>query len=1260
MEVHVPTAEDHCRISILVRTIGPRTATTFNRLIERLSRVEAIQVPNNVSVSDNPKRVILANFITQANPELTKFGDLQAHRKIFGFLGVSQNAFSAANSIQSSLRASVESDLRNEENYNSKPLDPSILHSALVRTKSTNDGTYSLDNVCETYNRYKQELQGGLVDSRCVIFGFNEATCGIESREVLSFNSLEDSEEFENGVRELIRSIYFILESRRIDRSFEKMEDPPFPTLPEEEKTRIGTENRQSKSFKRKCIGRLRKQVADYALLTGLPSLALDSYTNAIENLKASADLLWLAAAYEGSAVSAMAIKYNETADRWKKQATIHRVSTMTPEQMRDLQEKTQHNLGVTIGHQRYRSDEDQRAVATAAAAAAQLIEQDLQQRKQGKKTWALLNSDKSPTGRSMTPEEILEKFILALEHYERFSFASTIEYECMVRASSVYRHHRRYIEAEAFLREHVGKYLDDSFTLFDNTMKAHICMVYPILYRSLPGYGVVDATRESSINGPVAVQVKAMHEVYMSALRANFYDAAIRHLCYILQVYFPELDNVAAVKMLDELSKLIQSLTKTHSLAQHISLDQSGIILPPLQMTRFPTLSDFKIVRLSSQLAPRVISIADESQKIFIYSPFQNETESNDTYWVTNCGCEVSVKVINPLPVDLTVKNLALLTEGCSFEAVPVRLTLTPYTPGTQPTEIKLLGMPRAPGKLTITGYSCEVLGVRNVCSIKEILPKPVEDSKNFKSSYTVEVLQELPLLTLESSLQRAPTTEENAEAVAEITVFSGQTFTHSIFVVNTSESMAIKSVKLDIRQPTVFGPPLIELTNMSMKKEEGDIKPFARIENLKPKERREIRFQIFGIDPSSISDDKSNGEEQKVLIKPAFTTSMDALNETTMSFNDQTPPSQRNSVVSFTDDTLNISNLSISTQDHHDLIPYTGRLLTADFIFRYVAGIEGLDGVQKLYERTSRLPLAICIVPAVTVSKWHVLPGDSASTRYVVIDVANSTDLDAELTYSTDKRMIGMQPKEICRVPVLCPCCPDVSSRSFREATQYDSHVRQKQEIDILRRSLDSHIAKHLQIRWAIPQLNYVGIVPIGSVLAEVEFLKQLVVPTVSVYVTVNGKVHTNDDDISVKIGELVELEMTVSSILKGTKPINGELSLKCFQDLANGKPTIDRPENMVFCGPLKVPIVIESMPSDSDSSLPSTSAGNQSSENGHLEPPKKETAAQFSFLFLYEGTHKIRPVIGKSAIAGEPSLAEDEIFVPTITFNVITKVS
>lgn len=61
--------------------------------------------------------------------------------------------------------------------------------------------------------------------------------------------------------------------------------------------------------------------------------------------------------------------------------------------------------------------------------------------------------------------------------------------------------------------------------------------VVYPVLYKTLPGYGIHDSVRNAPLNGPVAIQFKALHEVFMSALRAGQYDAAIRHLCYILQV---------------------------------------------------------------------------------------------------------------------------------------------------------------------------------------------------------------------------------------------------------------------------------------------------------------------------------------------------------------------------------------------------------------------------------------------------------------------------------------------------------------------------------------------------------------------------------------------------------------------------------------------------------------------------------------------------------------------------------------------------
>lgn len=64
---------------------------------------------------------------------------------------------------------------------------------------------------------------------------------------------------------------------------------------------------------------------------------------------------------------------------------------------------------------------------------------------------------------------------------------------------------------------------------------------VYPILYRSLAGYGIPEDLKEISgdlsVLGPVHIQRKAFHEVFMSAMRAEYHDAAIRHLCCILQV---------------------------------------------------------------------------------------------------------------------------------------------------------------------------------------------------------------------------------------------------------------------------------------------------------------------------------------------------------------------------------------------------------------------------------------------------------------------------------------------------------------------------------------------------------------------------------------------------------------------------------------------------------------------------------------------------------------------------------------------------
>ncbi|VDK77030.1 unnamed protein product [Gongylonema pulchrum] len=72
------------------------------------------------------------------------------------------------------------------------------------------------------------------------------------------------------------------------------------------------------------------------------------------------------------------------------------------------------------------------------------------------------------------------------MEGYERFSFAAWIEYECMMKAASVFRYRRLYVDMEDFIRMHIGKYLDDSFNLFDHFTKAHICLNSAEVYRKV------------------------------------------------------------------------------------------------------------------------------------------------------------------------------------------------------------------------------------------------------------------------------------------------------------------------------------------------------------------------------------------------------------------------------------------------------------------------------------------------------------------------------------------------------------------------------------------------------------------------------------------------------------------------------------------------------------------------------------------------------------------------------------------------------
>lgn len=122
---------------------------------------------------------------------------------------------------------------------------------------------------------------------------------------------------------------------------------------------------------------------------------------------------------------------------------------------------------------------------------------------------------------------------------------------------------------------------------------------------------------------------------------------------------------------------------------------------------------------------------------------------------WVENEACEISVKLVNPLPFELKVSDMRLLTSGIVFESVPETLTLAP----DMATSVSLTGWARESGELEITGkrklipinssflwkhslgYSTHALGVKSNCRLKYM-------TNNFPPHFKIDVIPSLPML--------------------------------------------------------------------------------------------------------------------------------------------------------------------------------------------------------------------------------------------------------------------------------------------------------------------------------------------------------------------------------------------------------------------------------------------------------------------------------------------------------------------------------
>lgn len=170
------------------------------------------------------------------------------------------------------------------------------------------------------------------------------------------------------------------------------------------------------------------------------------------------------------------------------------------------------------------------------------------------------------------------------------------------------------------------------------------------------------------------------------------------------------------------------------------------------------------------------------------------------DFLWVENDLCEVTLKLINPLPLELRVSNMRLLTSGPVFESIPETIVL----PSESPMLITLNGMPKESGELEILGYSTHTLGIKSNCRLRYM--------NSFLPQYNIDVIPCLPTMEVKTSLPQSATFSsfsnfENVVTSASVSMFNGESAECTITLTNSGQ-VPIEMLEVSIQ--TVLEPAL------------------------------------------------------------------------------------------------------------------------------------------------------------------------------------------------------------------------------------------------------------------------------------------------------------------------------------------------------------------------------------------------------------------------------------------------------------------
>ncbi|EDW64359.1 protein brunelleschi [Drosophila virilis] len=1226
----------HSCLLVLLRGVGPSRARILQRAFEKVRRV------NNIKVTDSSGtvRTIYFRFIHDHPVEHNDWGDFQTHRRLLGLITIgkfdNQTELNELCRHHESLKVRYGSTL-----YESRAIffgpDADTKHTSSTTTvvngqpvlQTIGEHTANADVVIK---EEQPQLPGRLQDEYTTPSNFKS--------QAFFYREQDAGMDLEARIGDFLSALFWVLESRRLERSREKADKVSLLLAPFEKRDFVGLDM-DSRNNRKRCVGRVMKNLADLSLQAGLLDDALSLYHNANETLRSVGDSLWVGASEEGLCAASAVFLYPQM----REIETLHRNASLqetgtsplrnTPEKWRASDATKKINTAAVMTGTTTAASANCAEALTSHSSSCSSVSSLLTNNSSASGTPTTSTSSSSTStisvaphgqrngelpGNILKPEEITNYYRKAIINYSKYRHAATIETEAALKATRICIEQNRPLDVAMFLQnilyinlsmsesERVKRFevITELYQQIGYQRKAaffqrlaalkHVqqgtqtpdwTQSYRLMLGSFTGYLLSLDPLEVLENaaGWPALQIDLVQSLISAARRLGHSALATRHMTYLLQTQW---DNMSATEQ-SEMAVQLQNLSAQCEGSPVPLVLENGTVIPPANLTDLPYCTQVVARDLPAHLRPLRIKIAKADNGPFLFTPIhfnsvdrrdkKKDKNKIDFLWVQNDLCEVCVTLRNPLPFELAVTDMRLLTNGVVFESLPQTIVLQPHVP----TNVSLHGTPIETGQLDLQGYSTHTLGVKSNCRLKHMR------GRNFPPNYLLDVIPALPSITIKTSLPQSATFSNmnSADLVvtsASLTLYNGESSSCIITIRNESNTLPLEHLEVSINSNV----------EQDMHKKMFRIDEAALQAQLPVPPLSTIEFILHIYADADFVCPLPADSIQSCAAGASSEYGASSLSQySNMSGQSASLPLRVSSPQNRRQDPQNISIRSTFSGAQHSLATLSLQPGGAGSNLRAAQNSQHVEAQLRLkysggealvagYCRQCAVSFNLELLPSAQITSWDVLPAEIPSQFYLVLDISNLTAQEMSLNY-TDNKNILIEAKESCRVPIPVDRCSLEQicvARAAEVAENLERELCFRTQIlsfsEALSKLCSTHIAERVKINWLLTGTDIKGTASLRGIVLSHSMVDLTTISPLQWAISFQDTPVQPHSEIICTVGQRALLSINLTN--QSLQPLkNLVLTIKFYQDYLNGIENYNLETRVAISGPNRITIPV-----------------------------------------------------------------------------------